>query len=187
MSSTKTITIPLEEYHHQKSQIIKLQHELAWFKRQVFGPKSEKYIPNENQLSLDLGVDAHDVEQSTETITYSRIQQCIEELPSSPIRKACEYAIGQWEGFTSYLSDGRVELSNNLVENAIRPVVIGRKNYMFKGSEKSAQRGAIIYSLIATAKMHGIDPYQYMKTLLDKLPAMKAHETTALLPYNLCQ
>ena len=68
------------------------------------------------------------------------------------------YALGQWSGFDAFFDDGRVELSNNLVENAIRPVALGRKNYMFKGSEAAAQRGAVIYSIISTAKLHGKEP-----------------------------
>jgi len=63
-----------------------------------------------------------------------------------------------------------VELSNNLVENCIRPVALGRKNYMFKGSEVGAKRSAIIYSLVATAKMQGIEPREYLHLLLAKLP-----------------
>jgi transposase len=111
------------------------------------------------------------------------MQQALQRIPSDLIRKACEYGLGQWEGFTPYLTDGRIELSNNLVENAIRPIAVGRKNYLFKGSEKAAQRGAIIYSLIATAKMHGWDPYKYVKMLLEKLPAEKANNINCYLPY----
>lgn len=111
------------------------------------------------------------------------IEQVKQERPESPIRKACEYAIGQWDGFDSYLNDGRVEISNILVENLIRPVAIGRKNYMFKGSESAAQRGAIIYSIVATAQMHGKNPREYVKELLQKLPGAKAHQIRNFLPY----
>ena len=111
--------------------------------------------------------------------------QCEEEIPSSPLRKACQYAIGQWKGFESYLTDGRVELSNNLVENAIRPVAIGRKNYLFKGSENSAQRGAVIYSIISMAKQHGLDPFMYIRMLLEKLPQEKSSNISKYLPWNI--
>jgi transposase len=96
-------------------------------------------------------------------------------LPKSPSRKAIEYALGQWDGFNAIFEDGRVELSNNLVENAIRPVALGRKNYLFKGSEAAAQRGAIIYSIIVTAKLHGKDPREFIKTILEKLPNEKSN------------
>lgn len=110
-------------------------------------------------------------------------EQVREDRPESPIRKACEYAIGQWDGFNAYLNDGKVEISNIRVENLIRPVAIGRKNYMFKGSEAAAQRGAIIYSIVATAYLHGKNPREYVKELLEKLPAAKAHEIRSFLPY----
>ena len=113
------------------------------------------------------------------------MEQMLDRIPNDLIRKACGYAIGQWAGFDVLFKDGKVELSNNLVENAIRPVALGRKNYMFKGSHKAAQRGAIIYSLISTAKLHGKDPYLYLKTLLEKLPNEKANKIQNYLPQNI--
>lgn len=71
-------------------------------------------------------------------------------LPKSVIGKAVSYALNQWSTMTPYMSDGRIELSNILVENAIRPVALGRKNFLFAGSHEAAQRAAIIYSLVAT-------------------------------------
>lgn len=112
-------------------------------------------------------------------------KQCEEEMPSSPIRKASVYGLGQWKGFEPYLNDGRVELSNNLVEGAIRPVTLGRKNYLFKGSESSAQRGAVIYSIIAMAKQQDMDPFKYIKMLLDKLPGEKSSNLSNYLPWNI--
>ena len=106
-------------------------------------------------------------------------------LPQSLMRKAIEYALGQWSGFDIFLDDGRVELSNNWVENAIRPVALGRKNYLFKGSEPAAQRGAILYSIISTAKMHGKEPRQYIRTLLEKLPGEYSNKIEAYLPWNI--
>jgi len=111
------------------------------------------------------------------------IQYCTNALPLNLVRKACEYALGQWDFFDAYLTDGRVELSNNKVENAIRPVALGRKNFMFKGSEDAAQRGAVIYSIIATAKLHGLDPREYIKYLLEKLPGEEAANIEKYLPW----
>lgn len=105
-------------------------------------------------------------------------------LPKSPTRKAMEYALGQWSGFDIFLADGRVELSNNWVENAIRPVALGRKNYLFKGSEPAAQRGAIIYSIVSTAKLHGKEPREYIKHLLEKLPSENTANLVKYLPWN---
>jgi transposase len=106
-------------------------------------------------------------------------------LPKSPTRKALEYALGQWDGFNVLFEDGRVELSNNLVENAIRPVALGRKNYMFKGSEDAAQRGAVIYSVVATAELHGKEPREYIKTLLEILPNEKSSSIDKYLPWKI--
>lgn len=113
------------------------------------------------------------------------LKQAPNHLPKSTTRKAIEYALGQWDGFNAIFEDGRVELSNNLVENAIRPVALGRKNYLFKGSEAAAQRGAIIYSIIATAKLHGKEPREYIKTILEKLPNEKTGNLEQYLPWNI--
>ena len=104
-------------------------------------------------------------------------------LPQNNFGKAVLYALDQWKHFTAFMTDMRVELSNNLVENAIRPVAIGRKNYMFKGSHDAAQRGAIIYSLVATAKLHDIDPYVYINDLLIKLPEESAKNIEQYMPH----
>ena len=103
-------------------------------------------------------------------------------LPQSKFGKAVLYALDQWKQFMPFMTDPRVELSNNFVENAIRPVAIGRKNYMFKGSHDAAQRGAITYSLAATAKLHGIDPFVYFYELLVKLPGESARNIEQYMP-----
>jgi transposase len=84
-------------------------------------------------------------------------QTIVKVLPKNDLGEAIRYMLGQWPKLERYLDDGRLEIDNNLVENAIRPVALGRKNYLFAGSHESAQRGAIIYSLVATAKLHGLD------------------------------
>lgn len=91
-------------------------------------------------------------------------------LPKSPIGVALQYALNQWEYFTPYLTDGRIELSNILIENAIRPVALGRKNFLFAGSHKDARWPAVIYSLAEIAHNHGVTPVEYFKELLTELP-----------------
>ena len=110
--------------------------------------------------------------------------QIVTIVPQNNFGKAVLYALDQWKHFTAFMTDQRVELSNNLVENAIRPVAIGRKNYMFKGSHDAAQRGAIIYSLTATAKLHGIDPFVYINDLLVKLPGESAKNIEQYIPHR---
>src|SRR5690606_13473758 len=91
------------------------------------------------------------------------LEQAIQVLPKSPIGVAISYALNQWPFFEPYLNDPCVDLSNILIENAIRPVALGRKNFMFAGSHQAAHRAAIIYSIIATSKMHDCDPFVYIK------------------------
>jgi hypothetical protein len=105
--------------------------------------------------------------------------------PASQIAKACDYVLSNWALLTAYLDDGEIEIDNNLVENQIRPLALGRKNWMFAGSPNGAKRASTAYTLIATAKLHGLDPYQYILMLLTKLPGMQANQIDSLLPWNL--
>lgn len=109
-------------------------------------------------------------------------QQALSVLPKSPLGNAVAYALNQWKGFDAFLTDGRIELSNNRVENHIRPVALGRKNYLFAGSHDAAQRSAIIYSLSATAQMTGIDPHIYFTHLLERLPAANHSDVPDFVP-----
>jgi transposase len=110
-------------------------------------------------------------------------QQLLEVLPKSPIGVALQYALNQWEFFDPYLNDGRIELSNILIENAIRPVALGRKNFLFAGSHDAARWPAVIYSLAAIAQNHGVPPFEYFKELLTELPKANAQDiATFLLP-----
>ncbi len=77
-----------------------------------------------------------------------------------------------------------MEIDNNLVENAIRPVALGRKNYLFAGSHEGAKRAALIYSLVATAKLHEVEPFEYMKDILSRIADYPYQQITDLLPQN---
>ena len=93
-------------------------------------------------------------------------------LPQSPLARAMDYALGQWSALTVYLADGRVEIDNNLVENAIRPTAIGKKNWLFVGDADAGERSAIIYTIIESCRRRGLDPYAYLKDVLTRLPHM---------------
>jgi len=93
-------------------------------------------------------------------------------LPQSVMGKAIEYALGQWRALSVYLGDGRVEIDNNLVENAIRPTALGKKNWLFFGGETMGERGAIIYTIIESCRRHGVDPFLYLRDVLTRLPKM---------------
>jgi transposase len=108
-------------------------------------------------------------------------EQIKQVLPKSPIGVAITYALNQWPYFEPFSNDARVELSNILIENAIRPVALGRKNFMFAGSHDAAQRTAIIYSIVATSKLHGFDPFIYIKELLTELPSTTSSDLKKFL------
>jgi transposase len=104
--------------------------------------------------------------------------------PASAIGQAIHYSLSRWEKLCRYTEDGILEIDNNLVENAIRPVTIGRKNYLFAGSHEAAQRAAIMYSLFASCKKNKVNPEEWLKDILNRIsdhPIRKIHE---LLPHN---
>jgi transposase len=103
-------------------------------------------------------------------------------LPKSLIGEAIKYSLGRWVKLSIYATDGKLEIDNNLVENVIRPVALGRKNYLFAGSHEAAQRSAMLYSFMGTCKLRGVEPLQWLKTTLSKLPDHKANRLHELLP-----
>jgi transposase len=111
-------------------------------------------------------------------------EQYMQVLPQSTIGKALEYSIKRWDELCLYATNGMLNIDNNPVENSIRPVAIGRKNYLFAGSHDAAQRAAIFYSLFATCKNHVVNPYNWLKDVLDKLAYWKTNALEELLPQN---
>jgi transposase len=103
-------------------------------------------------------------------------------LPRSPMGKALNYTIQRWNNLLAYLHDGNLEIDNNLVENSIRPNALGRKNYLFAGSHDGAKRIAMFYSFFGTCKKNNIDPYKWLKYVLEKLPDYPANRMKELLP-----
>jgi transposase len=103
-------------------------------------------------------------------------------LPQSPLGKAIKYALAEWGPLTEYLENGRLEIDNNLTENAIRPSAVGKKNWLFIGHPNAGWRSAVIYSIIVSCRRRGIDPWQYIRDVLVRLPAMKQSELPTLLP-----
>jgi transposase len=97
-------------------------------------------------------------------------------LPKSLIGKAINYSVERWDKLMLYTTNGRFEIDNNLIENQIRPVAIGRKNYLFAGSHQAAQRHAMIYSFIGTCKLRGIDPEIWLREAIEKMPDYKVNK-----------
>lgn len=104
--------------------------------------------------------------------------------PQSPLGKAIGYMHSRWDNLTKYLNHGFLQIDNNLVENAIRPTVLGRKNYLFSGSHEAAQRSAMFYSLIGSCKMNGINPEEWLADVLDRINDTKFSQLHSLLPNN---
>lgn len=94
-------------------------------------------------------------------------------LPKSPIGKAIAYAIGLWPSLVRYVDDGSLAIDNNAAERAIKPVVIGRKNWLFAGSQDGARRAAVLCSVIETCRRHDVDPFAYLRDLFSDLPRFR--------------
>jgi transposase len=103
-------------------------------------------------------------------------------LPKSPMREACAYFIGRLKYMERYLTDGELEIDNNPIENLIRPVALGRKNYLFAGSHEGAKRLAMVYSFFATCKLNGIDPLKWLHAVLQRMPDQHINKLEELLP-----
>ena len=106
----------------------------------------------------------------------------IEVLPKSPIGQAVGYARGQWIALNRYVEDGDLDIDNNLAERVLRIVAIGRKNWLFAGSDAGAERAAIIYSLVASCKLCEIDPFEYLRDVLDRVSTHPASKIAELTP-----
>ena len=106
-------------------------------------------------------------------------------LPKSPMGEAIHYTIARWEHLLAYLYDGSLEIDNNLVENAIRPTALGRKNYLFAGSHDCAARAAMFYSFFGTCKKHDVNPFNWLRKVLEIIPDYPTNLLQDLLPQNL--
>jgi hypothetical protein len=105
-------------------------------------------------------------------------------LPKSDIGKAIAYMLKYWPRLTVYTTNGMLEIDNNPVENAIRPVALGRKNYLFAGSHDGARRAALIYSLVGTAQLHQLEPFAYLRDVIARISTHPHRQLAELLPQN---
>jgi transposase len=102
----------------------------------------------------------------------------------SATAKAIDYSLRRWEALTRYLDDGNVPIDNNWVENRIRPIALGRNNWLFAGSLRAGQRAAAIMSLVQSAKLNGHDVFAYLNDVLERLPSWPASRIDELLPHR---
>ena len=111
-------------------------------------------------------------------------EEYVKVAPKSAIGAALYYSMDKWKELSIYITDGKLNIDNNVIENSIRPIAIGRKNYLFAGSHAAAQRSAMLYSLLGTCKLQNINPYIWLKDVLKRLPAHPINKIEELLPQN---
>ena len=104
--------------------------------------------------------------------------------PGCATIKAIDYSLKRWKELTHFVNDGDVPISNNWVENQIRPIAVARSNWLFAGSLRAGERAAAIMSLLHSAHINGHDPYAYFKDVLDPLPTHPASRVDELLPHR---
>ena len=102
----------------------------------------------------------------------------------SATAKAIDYSLNRWAALTRYLDDGDLPADNNWVENQIRPIAIGRNNWLFAGSLRAGKRAAAVMSLVHSARLNGHEPYAYLKDVLERLPTQPASRVQELLPHR---
>ena len=105
-------------------------------------------------------------------------------LPKSPLGKAISYTLGQWTALQRYLEEDVYGIDNNLVENAIRPTCLGKKNWLFIGHPDAGWRSAVIYSVLIAARRYGLDPVAGLTEGLRRIPQATNHTVAELLPWN---
>lgn len=115
-----------------------------------------------------------------------QLQTTLGQVPKKlPLAKAIHYALTRWDALVHYVDDGTIEIDNNPIERQIRPVALGRKNYMFAGSDAGGERAAMMYSLINTAKLNGVEPEAYMTHVLSVIADHPVNQVDELLPWNI--
>jgi hypothetical protein len=156
------------------------EHALALFQKLYVTERKaqEKNLPHAQRRQLRQE-ESVPVLEEMETWLKDNLMQT---LPQSVIGKAIAYTLARWDKLTLYTQHGQLEIDNNPVENSIRPLALGRKNYLFAGSHEAAQRAAMIYSLLGTCKINDINPSLWLKDALTQLPQLKVGDVARLLP-----
>jgi transposase len=105
-------------------------------------------------------------------------------LPKSPLGQAVTYALNQWTALMRFIENGTLEPDNNMAENALRPICLGRKNYLFMGNDNGGRRAAILYSIVRTCERHGINAWEYLRDVLIRISTHPASRIDELLPHR---
>jgi transposase len=160
--------------------------EARWFVEQI----RKLYLIEKHARDEGLGAEQRwNLRQQLAPPIWAAIRQRLETwrgklLPQSPLNKAVRYTLSEWDPLQAYLRDGRLEIDNNLTENAIRPSAVGKKNFLFIGHPDAGWRSAMIYSVIVSCKRRSIDTWAYLKDVLTRLPAATQRQLPEFLPRN---
>jgi transposase len=158
-------------------EIVRRIDALFEIERSINGKSAEERLAERRTLSRPLVDDLH---------IYLRAQ-VVRLARGNDLAKAINYILKRWAAFTLFLEDGRVCLSNNAAERGLRGIALGRKSWLFCGSDRGGQRAAAMYSLIVTAKMNGVDPQAWLADVLSRIGSHPAHRLDELLPWNWIQ
>ena len=189
-----------EEYGHKKG--IKLMHCWAHARRKFIEAEDSDrarahYVVLEIQKLYDLEREMKEQHLNESEIKTRRTEKALPViealkqwligarpgvLPKSPMGKAIDYTLSRIEALKIYTTDGKLQIDNNLVENSIRPIAVGRKNYLFAGSHEAAENAAIFYSLFASCKAQGINPQTWLRETLKKIATHPVNRIEELLP-----
>ena len=136
---------------------------------------------------LDLAVERYRLRAEKSVPRLEQINAWLEEnrtqvLPKSPMGEAINYCLGNWKAFCEYVNDGDLAIDNNAAENALRPIVLGRKNWLFAGSDNGGRTGAVLASLVASCKRHGVDPVTYLKDVFTRIAETPVSKLDQFLP-----
>jgi len=176
--------------------VTKIKGSSGLSRKQTHAAKAISYIRNLYRKEHEyhaMGLSAHEFQLKRHAALkpeLTKLHEFLSDLstrtpPKGVLGKAVSYALGQWPRLEAYLEQGYITPDNNKAENAIRPFVVGRKNWLFSGNEKGARASAVLFSLIETAKANDIEPYSYLRYLFDRLPyATSSNDYKKLLPHN---
>ena len=103
-------------------------------------------------------------------------------LPQGLLGQAIDYTLKRWEALIRFVEDGTLEIDNNLIENAIRPSALGKRNFLFFGHPDAGEHSAVIYTLLGNCRRHGVNPFDYLKDLFTRLPAVKITQIKEFTP-----
>jgi transposase len=173
------------ELLEKRTQSTTAQQALAFISKlyQIERPlNGQAHIPQLHQNRLQLRQEqALPILKQFKTLLQNRL---LEIAANSDAAIPINYALQRWEALVRYCKDGRLNIDNNPAERCIRPITIGRKNWVFAGTDLAAQRAAIIYSLIETCKLNEVDPYAYFKDVLERIADHPNSAIDQLLPFN---